>query len=83
MSTAVTHLITVGDKTVELTYDEATLVAQGEIPRKMATRLEELGVTLPPRGSIRYYHEIRLGDKVIRTEAHMRRIPDWERKKAA
>jgi hypothetical protein len=72
--TIVIHFITVGDKTAELTPDEARVVAKGEITRGMVKRLAELGIHLPRRGTITYHHEIRFPDRIIRTEAHMRRL---------
>jgi hypothetical protein len=83
MTTAVKHLITVGGNTAELTPDEARVVAEGEIPRGMAKRLAELGIVLPPRGTVKYHHEIQFPDRIIRTEAHMRRMPTWDRTEAA
>jgi hypothetical protein len=83
MTTAVRHFITVGDKTVELTPDEARVVTEGEIPRGMVKRLAEYGINLPQRGTVTYHHEIQFGDRIIRTEAHMRRMPTWDRREAA
>lgn len=77
--TTVKYLITVGGQTAELTPDEGRVVAEGEITRGMAKRFAELGIVLPPRGTIKYQLQIHFNDRIIRTEAHMRRMPTWER----
>lgn len=76
MSIPVQHFITVGNVTAELTEDEARVVAKGEIPQGMIRVLFEKGIKLPERGTVTYQHEIRFPDKIIYTEAHMRRMEE-------
>ena len=76
MPATVHHIITHQGKSIALTPDEARIVIHGEIPRGLATLLRERGLDLPPRGPVRYHLKIDLGDRVIETEPHMRRLPD-------
>ena len=69
------YAIVHGDTTIPLTPEEARVVIRGEIPRGLATILKQRGITLPPRGPMRYTL-VGLPDQIINTEAHMRRLPD-------
>ncbi len=79
MPATVRHIITHGDTSIALTPDEARVVIHGEIPRGLVTILHRRGLDLPPRGTVLYNLVIVLPDRIIRTEAHMRRLPDWGR----
>jgi len=75
MPTEIRHIITVGDRRVELNSAEAHAVIKGDIPKRLATVLEQRGVKLPPRGTIPFHIEgVDHGIVVFRTEAHMRRV---------
>jgi hypothetical protein len=79
MPATIRHIIIHGDTSIALTPEEARVVIHGEIPRGLVTILQHRGLTLPPRGTVRYHLSIVLPDRIIQTEAHMRRLPDYER----
>jgi len=74
--TKVTHLLTVGEHTIALDPAEAEEVLGGDISFKLAAALGKLGVRVPHPGQgwVLYQLRIRCGDRVIQTEAHMRRV---------